>query len=130
MKIDTKDRFEELIENNKAFSCSGLQIIMRSIVANSKDVIEAQKKVITMKEDQKLKTVNKVIAIALYKQENAIYAYKLLKYDIYKLKVPSWKALAMGVLSMDDDNCPSQYTTKVIIEKKTKRIQPTTGVIF
>ena len=41
MKIDTKDRVEELIENNKAFSCSGLHIIMGSIVVNSKDVIEA-----------------------------------------------------------------------------------------
>ena len=108
MKIYTKDTVEELIENNKVFSCSGLHIIIRSMMVDIKDVIEAQKKVITMKEDQRLKTVNKVSVIDLDNQENPSHTYKLIKYDTYKIKVPNWKAILMWVLPMDGDKCSSQ----------------------
>ena len=43
VNVNTKERVEELIENNKAFSCSGLYLYMGSMVANSKDVLEVQK---------------------------------------------------------------------------------------
>ena len=43
MKTTTKDRVEELIENSKAFSCSGMQIHVGTMLDNSKEVIDTQK---------------------------------------------------------------------------------------
>ena len=41
MKVSIKERIEEFIQNNKAFSCSDVHIYMGTIVANSKNVLEA-----------------------------------------------------------------------------------------
>ena len=72
MKINTKERVEELIEKNKAFSCSGLHLYMGTMVANSEDVLEAQKRVIQSRDQQKQKSVNKANDVA-YKKNKMLY---------------------------------------------------------
>ena len=74
-----------------------MHLITGTMVANSKYVIESQKKVIEIKEHQLLKTTNKASEVALDRQENTIHSYKLLKYDAYNMKVPNWKAIPMWV---------------------------------
>jgi len=68
MKINTKERVEELIQKNKAFSCSGLHLYMGTMVANSEDVLEAQKRVIQSRDQQKQKSVNKANDVAYKKK--------------------------------------------------------------
>ena len=53
-----KDRLDELIKNNKTFSYSGLYIHIETMLANSKDTIDAQKHVIKKKDkENKTKTI-------------------------------------------------------------------------
>ena len=124
MKINTKERVEELIQKNKAFSCSGLHLYMGTMVANSEDVLEAQKRVIQSRDQQKQKSVNKANDVAYQKKQNAIHSYKLLKYESYKMLLPDWKAISMWVLPMDGENRPSKYTTKVSIESRLNERNP------
>ena len=43
MKATTNDRVDDLIKYNKALSCSALYLHVEKMMANSKDIIEAQK---------------------------------------------------------------------------------------
>ena len=43
MKSSVKERVQDLINKNKAFTCSGLFMYMGTMICNSKEVITAQK---------------------------------------------------------------------------------------
>ena len=57
MKVNKKEKVEELIQNNKAFSCSGLHLYTGTMIANSKDILDAQKRVIQSRHQHKQKKV-------------------------------------------------------------------------
>ena len=118
MKTNTKDRFEELIKNNKAFSCSGMYIHVGTMLANSKEIIDAQKHVMKIKDKEKQNKHNTANELAQLKKDNAIHSYKLLKYENYKMKLQNWKHIAMWVLPFDGEKAPSKYNTLENIEKR------------
>ena len=55
------------------------------MVANSEDVLEAQKRVVQSRDQQKQKSVNKANDVAYQKQQSAIHSYKLFKFESYKM---------------------------------------------
>ena len=67
MKTTTKDKVDELILNNKTFSCSGLHIHVGTMIANSKEIIEAQKFVIKTRDSEKQNKTNTANELAILK---------------------------------------------------------------
>ena len=118
MKTTKQDRVEELIRDNKAFSCSDLYIHVGTMLANSKEISDAQKHVIKTKDKEKQNKHNIANELTQVKKDNAIHSYKLLKYENYKMKLPNWKHIAMWVLPFDGEKAPSKYNTLESIEKR------------
>ena len=50
MKSSVKERVQDLINKNKAFTCSGLFMYMGTMICNSKEVITAQKELMRRSE--------------------------------------------------------------------------------
>ena len=96
MKTTKQDRVEELIRDNKAFSCSDLYIHVGTMLANSKEISDAQKHVIKTKDKEKQNKHNIANELTQVKKDNAIHSYKLLKYENYKMKLPNWSILQCG----------------------------------
>ena len=71
------------------------------MLANSKEIIDAQKYVIKTKDKEKQNKHNTANELSQLKKDNAIHSYKLLKYENYKMKLPNWKHIAMWVLPFD-----------------------------
>ena len=62
LKESITERVNDLVSKNKAFSTSGLYLYMGTMVANSKEVLEAQRKVINnKKQKEKVKEDNDVV---------------------------------------------------------------------
>ena len=57
------------------------------MMANSKDIIEAQKCAIKKRDLDKQNDFNKANTLVHKKKDNAVHSYKLLKYENYKMRL-------------------------------------------
>ena len=116
-KESVTERVNDLVSKNKAFSTSGLYLYMGTMVANSKEVLEAQRRLMNIKKQkEKVKEDNDVVKKVLAKVKfNEAY---LMYENGEKMLLPHWKAISMWILPMDGENAPSKYNTLASIKKR------------
>lgn len=81
MKPSVKERVENPINKNKAFSFSWLFVCMGTIICNSRDMIVAQKEVMRRNEDHQRKTMEKADNTKYKRLQDAISSYILFRYN-------------------------------------------------
>ena len=122
-KVKRSDRVSEMVSKKQAFSCSGIYFInMGSMVANSSEVLEAQRCIIDDKNKRDEIKLSKDKESHTLRRQQAIQCYYKFN-NGETMNLSEWKSIARWILPQVGEKAPSKFSTKKLIIERLERIE-------